>query len=588
MSAPRSSVLERIDQLCDRYEDARLARQRPRIDDYLREVPEAERSELFRELLKLDLHYRRQQRETPTEAEYCQYFPQYSDLIQAIFHEQLCPEGIPCKEIGLMPSPHELNPDQGRLERATPSTTVLYCWSPNGEPVMGYRLVRILGRGGLGEVWEARAPGGVSIALKRVPIHGHAGQRELEALELLKRVRHPHLLAIHGYWLLDEYLVIGLELAEESLGSLLHRRKQSGSLGLPQDEVLQYLTDAAEALDYLARPVHRVNSHAIRIQHRDVKPANLLLQGGAIKVADFGLAKALKDFAPELSFSMTPAYAPPEFFAGETAPTSDQYSLGVTYCELRTGRLPFVGTSTEIRDGHLHRQPDLTGLSDRERPIVLRVLDKNPVLRWAGSVKFIGELMRATPAAPAQSVGSQGSQEQPTPPPANDTSTYRGQPVTSGLLLVANDLVPIPLRRTDIRAAVTAGRAEVTVTQVFRNTHGRSLEAVYVFPCRRMRRCMVCGWSWMRRSLRESSGRKRKLGRRTKRRNRKDTGRPGWSRRRRTSSRLRWGTSCPTRRSASRSAICSPCRLRQASTALSFRWLCRPVTFWGRMRRRSL
>src|SRR5262249_7121744 len=49
-------------------------------------------------------------------------------------------------------------------------------------------------------------------------------------------------------------------------------------------------------------------------------------------------------------------------------------------------------------------------------------------------------------------------------------------------LLVANDLVPIPLRRTDTRAAVTAGCAEVTVTQVFRNTHGRSLEAVYVFP----------------------------------------------------------------------------------------------------------
>jgi hypothetical protein len=85
ISTPRSSVLERIDQLCDRYEVARLAGQNPRIDDYLRHVPEAERSKLFRELLKPDLHYRRQQQETPTEAEYCQHFPEYSDLIHAIF-----------------------------------------------------------------------------------------------------------------------------------------------------------------------------------------------------------------------------------------------------------------------------------------------------------------------------------------------------------------------------------------------------------------------------------------------------------------------------------------------------------------------
>jgi hypothetical protein len=87
MSPPRSSVLERIDQLCDRYENARLAGHQPCMDDCLREVPEAERTVLFRELLKLELHYRRQHRETPTEAEYCQNFPQYSDFIHAIFHE---------------------------------------------------------------------------------------------------------------------------------------------------------------------------------------------------------------------------------------------------------------------------------------------------------------------------------------------------------------------------------------------------------------------------------------------------------------------------------------------------------------------
>jgi type VI secretion system ImpC/EvpB family protein len=309
------------------------------------------------------------------------------------------------------------------------------------------------------------------------------------ALELIKRVRHPHLLAVHGYWLLDEFLVIGLELAEESLRARLHRQP-SGLPGLPFDEVLLYLTDAAEALDYLGRPVHRVNGHTASIQHRDVKPANLLLQGGAVKVADFGLARALQALGAEPSFSMTPAYAPPEFFAGETAATSDQYSLGVTYYQLRTGRLPFAGTPAEIMHGHLKREPDLTGLSDRERSIVARALAKDPALRWAGCVKFIGEIARGSPTATAPSSRLHISTTSAVPPgdsPDTSTSemctvTYHGQPVTSGLLLVDGELVPIPLRRTDVRAVLTAGCAEVTVSQVFVNTYDRALNATYVFP----------------------------------------------------------------------------------------------------------
>ena len=221
--------------------------------------------------------------------------------------------------------------------------------------------------GGMGEVWEAHGPGGVPTALKRVSIPGGCGRRELEALELLKNIRHPHLLALHGYWILGELLVIGLELADESLGALLRQRQKGGEVGLPRGQVLAYLEDAAEALDYLGRPVHRINSHTVRIQHRDVKPANLLIQGGAIKVADFGLATALGSLFRDSSLFMTVAYAPPEFFRGETTPASDQYSLGVTYYELRTGRLPFTGTPAEIMHAHLHRRPDLEGLTEPER-----------------------------------------------------------------------------------------------------------------------------------------------------------------------------------------------------------------------------
>jgi type VI secretion system protein ImpC len=415
--------------------------------------------------------------------------------------DQLVAEYLQALETGHAPRPDELiarHPDLGDdLRRyfanreafagwvqpleATGSAAapVLASWSADDEPVPGYRLVSVLGKGGVGEVWEARGPGGVPIALKRVPVRVPCGQRELAALELLKRIRHPHLLAVHGYWLQGDDLVIGLELAEESLRRLLQRHQQGGVPGLPRDEVVRYLADAAEALDYLGRPVHRVNGDTVRVQHRDVKPANLLLQGGAVKVADFGLAKALRGVVPEQTYSMTVPYAPPEFFRGETMPTSDQYSLGVTYYELRTGRLPFTGSPSEVMHGHLHRAPDLTGLTDRERDVVARALAKDPALRWAGCVKFIGEVARAADGTPAAAAaGEPAETAEATPRPCN----FRGKPVTSGLLLAGDDLVPIPLRRTDVRAAVTAACAEVTVTQVFVNTHARALEATYVFP----------------------------------------------------------------------------------------------------------
>src|SRR6516165_2430956 len=98
MSAPRSSVLEQIDQLCDRYEVARLDGQRPRIDDYLREVPEAERSGLLHELLRLERAYlqddqrRRWQRgERITVQAYLEEAPSLRDYPDLVF-ELVCGE----------------------------------------------------------------------------------------------------------------------------------------------------------------------------------------------------------------------------------------------------------------------------------------------------------------------------------------------------------------------------------------------------------------------------------------------------------------------------------------------------------------
>src|SRR4029079_11430148 len=122
-------------------------------------------------------------------------------------------------------------------------------------------------------------------------------------------------------------------------------------------------------IDYLNNFTHTQDSkQTAGVQHRDIKPQNIVLVGGSVKVADFGLARTLERAVTSHTGSMTPAYAAPEFFQGQTSRHSDQYSLAVTYCELRGGRLPFPGSMAEIMAGHLSKQPDLTMLPDCERP----------------------------------------------------------------------------------------------------------------------------------------------------------------------------------------------------------------------------
>src|SRR5271157_4804652 len=85
------------------------------------------------------------------------------------------------------------------------------------EPVPGYRLVERLGRGGCGEVWKATGPGGFELALKFVCLTEPVGPLELRALQIIKDLRHPHLLSTFGAWQVQKYLVISMELAERTL-----------------------------------------------------------------------------------------------------------------------------------------------------------------------------------------------------------------------------------------------------------------------------------------------------------------------------------------------------------------------------------
>jgi formylglycine-generating enzyme required for sulfatase activity len=261
------------------------------------------------------------------------------------------------------------------------------------EPLPGYRLLARLGKGSFGEVWRAESPGGFEVALKFVHLDDDAGNVEARALEVIKRVRHPHLLAPFGAWQLGDWLVIGMELADRSLMDRFREAAAQGLPGIPVPELTDYMLEAAKGIDYLNEPHPTGDGADTRgIQHRDIKPQNLLLVGGGVKVADFGLVRLLEHSLTGHTGGMTPAYAAPEFFNRQTASQSDQYCLAITYCHLRGGRLPFTGSFADIMAGHLMREPDLSMLPGSERPTVARALAKNPKERWPDCRGFAAAL----------------------------------------------------------------------------------------------------------------------------------------------------------------------------------------------------
>jgi hypothetical protein len=226
----------------------------------------------------------------------------------------------------------------------------------------------------------------------------------------MREVRHPHLLSTFGAWQKDNVLLIAMELADRTLLERFQEAVSQGHPAIPAHELIQHFEDASEGIDFLNESCHALEGRdTLGIQHRDIKPQNLLLVGGRVKVADFGLARVLTHTVTGHTGSLTPAYAAPEFFNGQTFRQSDQYSLAVTYCHLRGGRLPYTGTPAQIMAGHLLRPPDLTMLPENERPAVLRALAKRPEDRWPSSRAFVAEVAMAVELSEQEEVGAAAS-----------------------------------------------------------------------------------------------------------------------------------------------------------------------------------
>lgn len=301
------------------------------------------------------------------------------------------------------------------------------------ELVAGYAVKERIGVGGYGEVWKAEAPGGLTKAIKF--IYGcHDDRRavdELKALSRVKEVRHPFLLSLERIEVVDGQLIIVTELADLSLKDRYDQCRQENLPGVPRHELLVYLRDAADALDYMSE------HHSL--QHMDIKPENLLIVGGRVKVADFGLVKDVQNTTVSLMGGLTPIYAPPEVFDGRPSLHSDQYSLAIVYQEMLTGELPFPGkTAPQLVTQHMHDVPRLDSLPACEQATIARALAKDPEQRFASCREMIEALLEVqmleaqTSKAQAESAGpataSRPSVEAATVPPLSIETSFPPQP----------------------------------------------------------------------------------------------------------------------------------------------------------------
>ncbi len=263
----------------------------------------------------------------------------------------------------------------------------------DAEPIAGYRLIEPLGRGGFGEVWKCEAPGGLYKAIKFVA--GRDGldgapapaAEELQAIQLVKSLRHPFLLSMERVEVIGHELVIVMELADKNLHDLYQERRAAGEPGIGRDELLGYLREAADVLDLMNL------RHGL--QHLDVKPGNLFLVSDHVKVADFGLVRSLAEHGGTgVSLgALSALYAAPELFRNSISPSSDQYSLAIVYQELLTGTLPFTGKSArQLMLLHSTAEPDLSALPEADRTVVARALAKDPARRYPTCTEFLRAL----------------------------------------------------------------------------------------------------------------------------------------------------------------------------------------------------
>lgn len=321
-------------------------------------------------------------------------------------------------------------------------------WS--GKLVGEYRLLRRLGGGSFGEVYQAenvREHSQVAIKLIKAPLTQREDLKAFLNEARSMRLRHPHIVPLLDFGLSEEQDLPFLVMEYVSGGTLRDRYPKESRV--PLETVANLTTQLASALQY---------AHDRHLIHRDVKPENMLCRtDGTVLLSDFGIASvahASSSASAYQSFGGTLPYMAPEQHAGRPRPASDQYALAVVVYEWLVGARPFVGTVPELVSQHLHAPPpslldQVPTLPAQVEQVIFKALSKQPQERFARIDDFAVALQTAS-QSPVTSSSQAFSSLPLTTPQVIEPSEIRGNislsaPSSTSSLVRTEADQPLPL-----------------------------------------------------------------------------------------------------------------------------------------------
>lgn len=270
-----------------------------------------------------------------------------------------------------------------------------------GQTVGEYRVVDVIGAGGMGTVYKVQhlisdRIEAMKVILPELIDSPELADRFIREIKVQARLSHPNIASLHNALRLDNQFLMVMEYVD---GNTLHARLRHGSID-PASSV-EIILQVLSALAY---------AHSQGVVHRDIKPANIMFtSAGIAKLMDFGIARSLSDqHLTRAGAAVGSVYymSPEQVQAGEVDSRSDLYSVGIMLYEMATGTRPITGDSSwAVMNAHLNFVPHAPNAVNPKLPpglsaAILKAIEKSPAARFQNAVEFSDGLKTALSQTP--------------------------------------------------------------------------------------------------------------------------------------------------------------------------------------------